>query len=52
MAPPACDATVGQLRRTVSAYSFADTPAESPVEEEPRVDFGHTDTGSWRGRPC
>lgn len=51
MAEFARHATVGQLRRTVSAYSFAGTPAGEPApatEERRHCDFGFTDTGDWR----
>ncbi|MCA1657660.1 MAG: HNH endonuclease [Actinobacteria bacterium] len=52
MAAFARHATVGQLRRTLAGYAFADTPPESPdappPEEARRVDFGPTDAGGWR----
>jgi len=53
-------ATVGQLRRTLSTYSFVEPakaadeeqeqadPEEARPEEARTVDFGFTDTGSWR----
>jgi len=53
-------ATVGQLRRTLSTYRFVEPakaadeeqeqadPEEARPEEARTVDFGFTDTGSWR----
>jgi hypothetical protein len=41
-------ATVVQLRRVLSSYSFETpvSPEEGP-EEQRRVSFGYTDDGSW-----
>jgi len=46
-------ATVAQLRRVLSKYSFEQTPATgpepAPPEQEPRrVSFGFDDCGTWR----
>lgn len=43
--------TVGELRRVLRSYQYAEEPtavAAEPADEVRRVTFGHDDDGSWR----